>query len=70
MKHILLEKSFKYKEQMKDREDKLDLICKYNREKGYWVLRDSNEPLMKSNLSLKPMTKKADRETGEDQKGE
>lgn len=66
-KHILLEKTFTYNE---DIGDEVVEISKYDIKKGYWVLKDTNKPLMLSNRAIESMSKKADRETGEDQKGE
>lgn len=42
----------------------------YKSNVGYWVIRDSGLPMMMSNLAIVPATKKCDRETGEDMKGE
>ena len=48
----------------------MNSICDYVIEKGYWVIKRTKEAMMTSDLKIKPMTKKEDRETGEDQKGE
>lgn len=44
--------------------------CTFNRNKGYWIIDSTNEPLMLSKNPNLPASKKWDRETGEDQKGE
>jgi hypothetical protein len=48
----------------------MNKFCEYAVEKGYWIMKQTHEIMMLSNSSIKPMTKKEDRETGEDQKGE
>lgn len=66
-KHILLEKAFRYPEPT------IDLApanCTYERKKGYWINNYSKKPMMLSDNPRGPQTKKADRETGEDLKGE
>lgn len=66
-KHILIEKAYKYK----DSSNSLIMgKCSYDIKNGYWIINKANEILMLSDKPIKPMTKKADRETGEDQKGE
>lgn len=66
-RHILIEKAYKYLEpQFKTLED----TCEYIIDKGYWVMRTSQKAMMLSDSAMRPMTKKEDRETGEDQKGE
>ena len=66
MSHIFLNKIFEYK---------LDFLesghgnYKYNREKGYWI-DDNSSPCILNPDFAKPRTKKEDRETGEDKKGE
>ena len=66
-KHILIEKAYKYNQPSFKT---MKSICDYVIEKGYWVIKRTKEAMMTSDLKIKPMTKKEDRETGEDQKGE
>lgn len=42
----------------------------YNVERGYWQLKATMEPMVTSDVAVHPATKKCDRETGEDMKGE
>lgn len=65
--HILIEKAHKYIVNNLNAENKL---CDYNIEKGYWMIKEKNEPMVTSNYAQKLITKKEDIETGEDQKGE
>jgi hypothetical protein len=65
--HILLEKTFRYP---KSKDDLVPQNCTYNTKKGYWIKNDTAEVMMLSNDRHRPMSKKADIETGEDQKGE
>lgn len=44
--------------------------CRYDTQAGYWVMRDSELPMVTSDSVAMPVTKKCDRETGEDMKGE
>ena len=57
--HILLEQAHRYPSQTAVNSLK---GCSFQQEKGYWVM-ESDDP-------KPPTTKKCDRETGEDQKGE
>lgn len=41
-----------------------------NVERGYWQLKSTMEPMVTSDMAIHPATKKYDRETGEDMKGE
>lgn len=66
-KHILIEQAYKYNQ---PKLEKMNSICDYAIEKGYWIIRKTHEAMMTSDIGIKPMTKKEDRETGEDQKGE
>ncbi|WP_270505849.1 hypothetical protein [Paraclostridium sordellii] len=67
MKHLFLEKVFKY--DIKDRK-KGDLSgYMYNSKLGYWV-NSVMEPCINNANFIKPQTKKEDVETGEDKKGE
>lgn len=65
--HILLEKAFRYTEpiDVSDPEG-----CIFDEEKGYWISKRTNEVMMLMEGRPIPQTKKCDRETGEDQKGE
>lgn len=67
MAHILLEQAYRYREPIYDGtlEDST-----FNQSKGYWVLNTTGQALMESNVPRLSTTKKCDRETGEDQKGE
>lgn len=65
--HIILEKAKRY--------SVADGIlapegCIYKASEGFWVEKNSNTPMMRSNNPRKPTSKKCDIETGEDQKGE
>ncbi|MBP1154644.1 MULTISPECIES: hypothetical protein [unclassified Paenibacillus] len=42
--------------------------CNFDGEAGFWVINDTGTPFVKDNNRPKPMTKKADVETGEDRK--
>lgn len=68
MKHILLEKAFKY--DIPRQNVKLFKGYNYDDVKGYWVNVENGKPLMHEDASFKPRTKKEDVETGEDRKGE
>lgn len=65
--HILLEKAYSYPEPtgtpMPDN-------CTFAEQSGYWRNNTTGEIMMLSDDPLRPQTKKSDRETGEDQKGE
>lgn len=66
-KHILLEKAYEYEKQKNSNNMN---GCNYNNVKGYWEFNDTKKPVVYDSSFIKPRTKKADRETGEDQKGE
>ena len=66
-KHILIEKAYEYPVPL---EKPSMQGCKYNIEGGYWIRNNNNQPVILDKDFIKPRTKKADRETGEDQKGE
>ena len=66
-KHLLIEKAYEYK---KPKNNPNMIGCKFDHLNGYWVFENSNEPIIHSSNFISPRTKKADRETGEDQKGE
>lgn len=65
--HILLEKAHRYTEPsfVPAPND-----CVFQEKRGYWTRNNTNEVLMLSNDPRLPQSKKCDRETGEDQKGE
>ncbi len=66
MKHIFLDNIFEYE----PKKDKGNLTnYKYDSKSGYWVNKLGQACISLSNFA-KPRTKKADIETGEDQKGE
>lgn len=65
--HILLEKAFRYEEPL---EVPIPLDCIFNEARGYWVNCKTNEVMMLMTKRPIPQSKKCDRETGEDQKGE
>lgn len=65
-KHILLEKAFKYTEPVHTPAPE---GYSFSTSKGYWVDNDGSAMMMSNAMNL-PQTKKCDRETGEDQKGE
>jgi hypothetical protein len=67
MKHLLLEKAYIYP---LPKEEPIMAGCSFDVEKGYWVLNDMDIPLILNIRGLIPRSKKADVETGEDQKGE
>lgn len=70
MGHLLLKKAFIFQENAQSLSPS---GCIYDFEKGAWLKPENDELifLVKSNDPNKPIagTKKADRETGEDQKG-
>ena len=45
-------------------------MSSYNVERGYWQLKATMQPMVTSDMAVHPTTKKYDRETGEDMKGE
>jgi hypothetical protein len=65
--HILLEKAHRY---VKPIQNPIPSNYTFSERKGYWRNRSTGEIMMLSNDSCRPQTKKEDRETGEDQKGE
>ncbi len=66
-KHILLDKAYEYEPCGKS--NSMD-GCNYNNINGYWEFKSTGKPVVHDSSFIKPRTKKADRETGEDQKGE
>jgi hypothetical protein len=67
LKHLLIEKAYEYP--LPHKEPTMQ-GCKYDNVKGYWTYENNNKPVILDKNFIKPRTKKADRETGEDQKGE
>jgi len=65
-KHILIEKAFIYK----NKPQNIDESYIYDNLLGYWVKKDDGKPAVYDPKFSGPKTKKADIETGEDQKGE
>jgi hypothetical protein len=65
--HILIEKAYTYPEPI---EIFTPQHYKFFEKNGYWKNPITGEILMLSKDSYRPQTKKEDRETGEDQKGE
>ncbi len=65
--HLLLEKAFIYP--INEEVTELNNYV-YNSVKGYWVHLETSEALILDSNLQKPKSKKCDRETGEDQKGE
>jgi hypothetical protein len=66
-KHILIQKAFIYNKPRQKPELKEYIFLN---EAGYWVNNRDHEPYVLDSKRPKPQTKKADVETGEDQKGE
>ncbi len=66
-KHILLEKAHCYTEPVVVPEPK---GCTFQEECGYWTKNNTGEVMMLSKDHFLVQSKKCDRETGEDQKGE
>lgn len=65
--HILIENAFVYNVTASNVEPK---GCSYLQKEGYWVNNSDGEIMMLSSSRMPSQTKKCDRETGEDQKGE
>ncbi|KJD42685.1 hypothetical protein [Paenibacillus terrae] len=65
--HLLLEKAYIYPIEREETDMK---NYKFDAEKGYWINLKSFEAFIKEPFARKPRSKKCDRETGEDQKGE
>lgn len=65
--HILLERAHRYSE---PRHISLPTGYVFSEENGYWVNSENGNALMLSKDARRQQTKKEDRETGEDQKGE
>ncbi|MGL4874948.1 MAG: hypothetical protein ACRC30_09905 [Clostridium sp.] len=67
MKHLFLEKIFKYNTGDRKKGDLRGYS--YNSKLGYWI-DEVMSPCITNTNFIKPQTKKADVETGEDKKGE
>lgn len=67
MQHILIDKAKRYPT---PRPVLAEDSSTYNVERGYWQLKATMEPMVTSDMAVHPTTKKYDRETGEDMKGE
>lgn len=67
MQHILIDKAKRYPT---SRPVLAEDSSTYNVERGYWQLKATMEPMVTSDVAVHPATKKCDRETGEDMKGE
>lgn len=65
--HILIEKAYSYPNPVMIENPQ---NCTYEITKGYWSVDSSNKPMVLSEEGKMLGTKKCDRETGEDQKGE
>lgn len=65
--HILLEKAFRYPE---PKDLSTPNHCIFDEERGYWINNQTKEVMMLMEERPLPQSKKCDRETGEDQKGE
>ena len=67
MAHVLLDHAHKYDVTVFDGTPK---GCVFNQSKGYWISSATGQPMMEGKDPKPPVSKKGDRETGEDQKGE
>ena len=67
MQHILIDKAKRYPT---PRPVLAEDSSTYNVERGYWQLKATMEPMVASDMAVHPTTKKYDRETGEDMRGE
>lgn len=65
--HLLIEKAFVYP--LTKEKPQLD-SWEFDDAKGYWLAQGQNTPLILDKRMMRPRSKKADVETGEDQKGE
>lgn len=65
--HILLEKAHRYTESSVV---PVPNDCVFQEKRGYWTKCSTNEVMMLRSDQRLPQSKKCDRETGEDQKGE
>jgi len=65
--HILLEKAYRYHE---PKVEPIPSGCTFMENVGYWTVNANGAAMMLTDKARNHGTKKADRETGEDQKGE
>lgn len=65
--HILLEKAYCYPDPI---EAAIPKDCTFSENSGYWIDNLTGEIMMLSSKSRHLQSKKYDRETGEDQKGQ
>jgi len=65
--HILLEKAYRYPVPIIE---PIPKDCTFQEKQGYWVKDSTGEVMMLSDDPRQHQSKKCDRETGEDQKGE
>ncbi|MFZ7122071.1 MAG: hypothetical protein ACOWWH_14115 [Eubacteriaceae bacterium] len=69
--HILIEKAFIYNSPNFYQIKKVPRQYKYDKISGYWIkFNNRDAPAITDSTFSKPITKKHDIETGEDQKGE
>jgi len=67
-KNLIIEKAFRYKPNSSNIKDPDG--CVYDEKMGCWINENNKTPMVLDSTISKPRTKKADIETGEDQKGE
>ena len=67
VQHILIDKAKSYPT---PRPVLAENSSTYDIGRGYWQLNSTMEPMVTSDVAIRPATKKFDRETGEDMKGE
>ena len=67
MSHFILEKAHRYDDPVTA---PVPVGADYDDQSGYWVDRNSGDVMILNNGFQNQSTKKCDRETGEDQKGE
>jgi hypothetical protein len=65
--HLLLEKAYIYP---LPKDPSPPSGCQFDHNKGYWIHKDTGQPLVTLKNHPKLTTKKCDVETGEDNKGE
>ena len=69
MQHLLIDLAKKYTPQISNLPE-TDKSFAYDIEKGYWIIKPLGKPLVDDPRCKVLATKKYDRETGEDMKGE